>query len=894
MPISNDLPPPLEFTYSEVTVDASTPVRTLDSDSSINLPQGIDGELYAFLDLDGEGLSGILSKEEMGWFYKGNLSPITQAQENGREVTVAHFAPARLLPTIPSLTGQVFLDLSGDGALEAVSFQRPAPGFFERTPEGGWDSFVPFQFLPNVDWKDPNLRYIDLTGDGHADIAITENDVLIWYPSFQNKGFGPSEEVQLELDEEKGPRIIFGDTDQSIFLADMNGDALTDIVRIRFGEVCYWPNRGYGRFGSKVTMDNIPRFDTSERFDATRIRLADIDGSGVVDIIYLAADGADLYFNQSGNGWSQPTKLSQFSAIDNLSSVVTADLLGNGTACLVWSSPLPAHANQPLRYIHLMEEKPHLLTGMKNSLGAETRITYGPSTKFYLADQQAGRPWITRIPFPVHVVERVETFDWISRNRFVTRYVYHHGYFDGDEREFRGFGMVEQFDTEEFAALTAQGKLPLGDNFDQQSHVPPVCTKTWFHTGAYRQGERISLQFAHEYFGAPEPGIANYQVKFQEFLKTLLPDTVLPSGLTPDEEREFCRALKGVMLRQEVYARDRSSQAANPYVVSEHSYAVELLQARAANRNAVFYTHAREAITHHCERNPADPRVGHELVLKVDAFGNVERTVSIAYARRAPLAGVPEQGRTHMTLAVSRVVNHPSHMDWYRAGSPVEARTFEVVKPLQLAVAGQTRLAYDDVKTFIESMFPLAQDEPAGTQVVPYEDWNWREAWNPILQPGGPGVSKLRLIEHVRTLYRKDDLSGPLLLGQAESLALPYQSYKLALTPALLTQVYGARVTNAMLADDGKYVHSEGDANWWVPSGQAFYSPGTNHSALQEVAHARLAHHALVAGAFRKAVWRSSWRSGRGCGRTFQGRLHPRHAVKPLHRRLEGFFGWGS
>ena len=62
----------------------------------------------------------------------------------------------------------------------------------------------------------------------------------------------------------------------------------------------------------------------------------------------------------------------------------------------------------------------------------------------------------------MHVVERVETYDRISRNRFVTRYAYHHGYFDGVEREFRGFGMVEQWDTEEFAALSRSGELPAG------------------------------------------------------------------------------------------------------------------------------------------------------------------------------------------------------------------------------------------------------------------------------------------------------------------------------------------------------------------------------------------------------------------------------------------------
>src|SRR5207253_11099344 len=161
-------------------------------------------------------------------------------------------------------------------------------------------------------------------------------------------------------------------------------------------------------------------------------------------------------------------------------------LLGNGTACLVWSSPLPGDSRRPTRYIDLMAEgKPHLLTVTRNNLGAETRVQYAASTRFYLADRTAGKPWITRLSFPVHVVERVETFDWISRNRFLTRYAYHHGHFDGVEREFRGFGMVEQWDTEEFAALSENDQFLVGDKIDSSSHVPPVLTKTWFHTGVY-------------------------------------------------------------------------------------------------------------------------------------------------------------------------------------------------------------------------------------------------------------------------------------------------------------------------------------------------------------------------------------------------------------------------
>ena len=57
--------------------------------------------------------------------------------------------------------------------------------------------------------------------------------------------FGMS--IQQALDEEKGARLVFADGTESIYLADMSGDGLTDLVRIRNGEVCYWPNLGYGR-----------------------------------------------------------------------------------------------------------------------------------------------------------------------------------------------------------------------------------------------------------------------------------------------------------------------------------------------------------------------------------------------------------------------------------------------------------------------------------------------------------------------------------------------------------------------------------------------------------------------------------------------------------------------
>ena len=41
-----------------------------------------------------------------------------------------------------------------------------------------------------------------------------------------------------------------------------------------------------------------------------------------------------------------------------------------------------------------------------------------------------------------------------------------------------------------------------------------------------------------------------------------------------------------------------------------------------------------------------------------------------------------------------------------------------------------------------------------------------------------------------------------------------------------------------MLLESG-YVHSEGDINWWVPSGRVFYHPAANSSAVTELIAAK-------------------------------------------------------
>ena len=240
-------------------------------------------------------------------------------------------------------------------------------------------------------------------------------------------------------DEDRGAVVLTTDDEETIFLADMSGDGLSDLVRIRNGEVCYWPNLGYGRFGAKVVMRGAPVFDTPDQFDPRRVRLGDIDGTGTTDIVYLVPGGAAVYFNQAGNSWSAASTV-PLPHIDSMATVVVADLLGTGTSCLVWSSIDPAYSGTALRYIDLLESiKPHLLASIANGLGATTAITYAPATRFYLEDRLAGRPWATRLPFVMQTVAQVVTKDQVALTRNVALYRYSHGFYDGVEREFRGF-----------------------------------------------------------------------------------------------------------------------------------------------------------------------------------------------------------------------------------------------------------------------------------------------------------------------------------------------------------------------------------------------------------------------------------------------------------------------
>jgi len=750
--------------------------HTIAMEDLIHSPSGPEGAGYQFTDLFNEGLSGILTEQGTGWYYKHNLG-------NG------HFAHASLISSKPSFSGlgesTQLADLDADGGKQLVSRGDTPMGFFEWNEERGWQGFRSFMEIPNISWNDPHLRMIDLNGDGKPDMLLSEDEVFTWYPSKGRQGYDAGIPLSKSSDEAVGPRVVFAEPTQTLFLADMSGDGLTDLVRIRNGEICYWPNMGYGKFGAKIQLDQAPLFDHPEAFSPSYVRLADIDGSGTADLIYLGKNKISIWKNLSGNRFSEaPFEIEAFPAINRQNNIALIDLMGNGVLCLVSTTADTTEAISSVYYIDLMNgKKPYLLSGYQNNTGKEVLIEYLPSTHFYLQDAKAGTPWETKLHFPVQCISKIHTTDQLSGAHYERSYAYHHGYYDHAEREFRGFAMVEQQDTELFDHWQEeQGSLQ-----DRALQQDPVIIKTWFHAGTSHKEETSETNYQPGYWSPPngeEPSAAIFQLSLDP---SLAPMTL--QEISTQEIREASRACKGMKLRTEIFAKDAIragntpaaiQQERDPYSVEMKCYQVRLLQPCGQNKHAIFATNERESKTYHYDRQPDDPRITHQLNIRVDSYGNVLESASVAYPRRIAdpglsIAAQNEQQKTLIVYTEVQFTNDVIHDSTYLLRLPAEVKTYE----------------WKDLA---------------------------KEGLHYSLDDFNRAPQQRTLIEHTRTLYSRNDLTGPLPLYELAPLGFTWENYQLAYTPALLTDLFEDRIDDLLL-EEGKFMKFSGEEDWWIRSG---------------------------------------------------------------------------
>lgn len=595
--------PPLSFSWQTFTPPAAGRVTWQERDDMGRLsPQ----QPYQLVDLNGEGIAGILYQDAGSWCYR---SPERHA---GDDVDAITWDKGVALPSLPALSeGGVLADTDGDGYPEWVVAYPGMAGRYKRTPEGQWRSFIPLSALP-VEYAHSNVMLTDLSGDGLADLVLIGPKSIRLY-----SGTGDGWTQVRTVMQAKGTTLPVPGIDARVMVAfsDIVGSGLQHLVEVRASGVRYWPNAGHGRFDAPVS---IPGFSVpAATFNPAQLFLADIDGSGTVDMIYAMNDHLLVWLNQSGNRFAKPFRIDLPDDVrfDRACSLQVADIQGLGVASLMLAVPHPT----PRHWVcHLTESKPWLLIGMNNNMGAIHTLFYRSSAQFWLDEKAAATVAgkiapVSRLPFVLQTLQRTEVTDEITANRLVSTVRYRHGVWDGCEREFRGFGFVEVSDTDAVASEGNSGLITL-----------PAVSRHWYATGV----PEVDLGLPSEYWPGDTAAFSHYIPRFTtgsgESEQTYEPDKATAFWLN--------RGLKGLLLRTELYGADKSSQEGVPYTVTETRPQVRLVEK--AETYPVIWSSVVESRSYVYERVSSDPQCSQQVRLTSDEFGLPLRQVSISYPRR--------------------------------------------------------------------------------------------------------------------------------------------------------------------------------------------------------------------------------------------------------------------
>src|SRR5437867_13117646 len=112
------------------------------------------------------------------------------------------------------------------------------------------------------------------------------------------------------------------------------------------------------------------------------VLLGDVDGDGAADLVYVESGRITIWLNQSGNGWSDPIVIHGTPPVSEIDAVRLADILGHGTAGILWTYDFRSFADSTYKFLDLTGgTKPYLLNERNNNSGARTLVEYAPSPR---------------------------------------------------------------------------------------------------------------------------------------------------------------------------------------------------------------------------------------------------------------------------------------------------------------------------------------------------------------------------------------------------------------------------------------------------------------------------------------------------------------------------------
>ncbi|MET0505213.1 MAG: SpvB/TcaC N-terminal domain-containing protein [Luteibacter sp.] len=692
--------PPMEFRYAAFDPPDEArfePFGTLADAAGVAGMEVTTGKLpFSLVDLYGEGLPGLLVQRGQQWWYS---APV-RGDAGGDAIA---YARPELLSRAP-VAGrpgagvmQWMGDMDGDGRLDWMVARPGMAGYFALRPGGGWSGFTPMGGMPG-EFFDGQGQHVDVTGDGLTDLVLVGTRSVHLYANGGKQGFAAPREVPHT----GVPLPGRGGRTAHVAFADLLGSGQAHLFEARHDRLRVWPNLGMGVFGAAIDFARLP-FAPAE-FDPSRLRFADLDGSGATDVLYLRSDRLQVFRNQGGNGLAEPVDVPWPEGVryDRLCELRVADLQGMGCASLVLTVPYTQGCHWRCDFVR--SARPQLLVASDNNMGASVEVAYRGSAQEWLDAKREDPGAISHLPFSVQTVSTQTQVDQVSGNRLVEGFSHREGHYDGDEREFLGFALVMH---RSGSAATA------GD----EGVTPGTLTKTWFHTGAAIDADRSGFNDGDA--GAMRLG-ATLCRRYDP----------VGDGDEPVDDWDAAtlacaaRTLTGRTCRVERYGLGTDA-ATVPMDVLETRYLVrQYLPRSAARPYPAMQAFVAETIAWQYEQHFADPRCTQTVAMAWDRHGGETRGVVVYHPRRddasSPFpADMPgreyhqrwwddahdeAQGSWYLTDTLSERI-HVEDVDWWRPHMPYRTLSRAAILSVD-RMTGRTP-AYESMRA---PDSPLAED----------------------------------------------------------------------------------------------------------------------------------------------------------------------------------------
>jgi YD repeat-containing protein len=369
------------------------------------------------LDVDGDGMSDLVRLELGNHQYRKNMG--------GRFLDPRPLTGAGDV----DLGSCALMDVDGDARADLVHVVDDT-WRVDRLVGEQWQSLGEWPGTKLVPLHDASAVLADLNGDGRTDVVRgTASGIVV--------NFGRANGLSADV---VGPRIQsdaeIEPGNANLRFTDMNGDGLADAVWLTDSWMKVFLGRGDGRF-VPFALIKYPWLLAGQDpvVNLADLVLVDLDRDGLVDLVRFTAGHVVWYQGLPGLAFAATARsVDRPEAVDTDAVVTVADVNGNGSADIVWSSP---------RGMWALDIAGHgsagMLESISNGLGKVTTVSYSTSALLSVEAEAAGVPWQSKLPISVPVPTETAIDPGAGDPPRVIGFGVRDGFWDGQERRFGGF-----------------------------------------------------------------------------------------------------------------------------------------------------------------------------------------------------------------------------------------------------------------------------------------------------------------------------------------------------------------------------------------------------------------------------------------------------------------------